>query len=104
MTHKIADVRLLDSVIEKADANGIDEDMVWRALTASSSRGDPPPLFVRSRKRAHAGEPTFEVLAQDPATGTYLEMGIAIEPNGTARCFHVRPMRARLRGRYEHQR
>jgi hypothetical protein len=100
MEFRIRDVYFPDAVGDKVDARGIDEGMVLRALAAGTCGDDPAPL-IAERWADHQGRPDLRVLARDPVTGVYLELGIVLEAKGIARCYHAMAMRNRERKRFE---
>ena len=100
---EIVDVYFPPGVLDKVHARGTDEEMVFRALTASRDRGERGPLVV-GQWTEDDGSPDLLVLAQDPVTGAYLEVGCVIEADGSARCYHAMGMRERDRQRFRERR
>ena len=95
----IVDVYFPDAVRDKVYAREIDEGMVQGALTADPDMGDDAPLLVEGWEEDD-GAPDLLVLARDPSSGVYLELGVVLEVDGLARCYHAMRMRDRDRRRF----
>jgi len=99
MRYEVTDVYFPPAVRDRIYARGIDEDTVLRALMADADMGDSEPLVIEEWVEAD-GRPDLFVLAQDPISGTYLELAFALEAGGVARCYHAMRMRAHDRSRF----
>jgi len=100
---EVIDVYFPDAVCDKIRGRGIDEDMVLRALVAGHQDWELPPL-VTGEWATGEGAPDIWALAQDPISGTYLEIGFVVEPDGVARCYHAMRMDEVDRRRYRRAR
>ena len=87
---------------DRIEARQIDEEMVYRALTADEDLGDAPPMLIEEWTDRR-GRDMF-VLAQDPESGRYLEIGFVLQGDGGARCYHAMTMDDSDRQRFRAQR
>jgi hypothetical protein len=87
---------------DRIEARQIDEEMVYRALTADDDLGDPVPMLIEEWTDPR-GRDMF-VLAQDPETGRYREIGFVLQDDGGARCYHAITMNDSDRQRFRAQR
>lgn len=101
--YEVIDVYFPDGVRDKIRARGIDEDMVLRALVAGDKDWESPPL-VTGEWSTSDGDPDIWALARDAISGMYIEIGFVLEPDGTARCYHVLRMSEADRRRYRRAR
>jgi hypothetical protein len=98
MRFDIEDVYFPPAVRDKIYARGIDEDMVLRALAAGANAHDGELRITG--EWVDTGHPDVWALAQDPASGRYLEIGFVLEQGNVARCYHAMNMRERDRRRF----
>jgi len=102
MMPKVTDVYFPAGVRDRIIGRDIDEDMVLRALTADADAGDAEPMI--SGEWLDAGRPDVWVLAQDPISGRYLQIGFVLEKGNVARCYHAMTMRECDRRRFRTRR
>ena len=84
------------------EARQIDEEMVYRALTADDDLGEAPPLLVEQWADWQGRD--IRALAQDPHSGRYLEVGFVLHHDGGVRCYHAMTMDSRDRRRFRAER
>lgn len=99
MRYEVTDIYFPPAVRDRIYSRGIDEDMVLRALVADADMSDPEPLVIEEWVESD-GRPDLFVLAQDPVSGTYLELAFVLEAKGIARCYHAMRMRHQDRRRF----
>jgi hypothetical protein len=102
MRFEVLDVYFPEGVRDKIHARGIDEEMVLRALTAATAAGEAEPVITGEWQ--DVGRPDVWVLAQDPVSGAYLELGFVLDDDATARCYHAMTMRDTHRRRFRNRR